>query len=49
MKKEYINPEMEVIQFETEDIMSASGIVYNSQITDPLNAFNNNWGSTNDW
>jgi hypothetical protein len=28
MKKKYMIPDLEVIQFETEDVMTTSGVVY---------------------
>ena len=52
MKKTYINPSVEVIQFEAEDIMSLSGngsITYNNNLTDTPNAFNDLWNSTDDF
>lgn len=45
MKKTYIEPELEVVEFETEDIMSASGVTYNSL----LQSWGQEWGSTSDW
>ena len=45
MKKVYIEPELEVVEFETEDIMAASGgVTYDS-----LNSWDSKWGSTSDW
>ncbi len=45
MKKTYIEPELEVIEFETEDIMNASGVTYN----DALSSWSDAWGSLTDW
>ncbi len=45
MKKIYIEPEMEIVEFETEDIMAASGVTYNNA----LSAWDSLWGSENDW
>ncbi len=46
MKKTYVEPELEVVEFETEDIMSSSGggVVYQM-----LESWSDSWGSTSDW
>ena len=45
MKKTYIEPAFEVVEFETEDIMNASGI----SIMDSVSSWADGWGSTEDW
>ena len=47
MKKTYIEPELEVVEFETEDIMAASGggVSYSNN----LDSWSSSWGSTSDW
>jgi len=45
MKKTYTSPELEVIQFEAEDIMSASGVTYNGELAVWASA----WSSLSDW
>ena len=45
MKKTYVEPELEIIEFETEDIMQSSGVTYN----DALDAWDSLWGSKEAW
>lgn len=45
MKKEYISPEMEIVKFETEDIMQSSGVTVN----DLLNTWSDDWGFEKAW
>ncbi len=45
MKKNYIEPELEVVEFETEDVMAPSGVTYNNA----LSAWDALWGSEGDW
>jgi len=45
MKKTYIEPEFEVVEFETEDIMNPSGVSFMSN----MSSWADSWGSTEDW
>lgn len=46
MKKTYMEPEVEVVEFETEDIMNASGVSFFSGLS---SWSTDDWGSTSDW
>lgn len=45
MKREYTSPEVEIVEFETEDIMAPSGLSYNNA----LSAWDSLWSSEGDW
>lgn len=45
MKETYVSPEVEIVEFETEDIMNASNIIYKPDIE----GWDDGWGSTGDF
>ncbi len=45
MKKAYTEPVIEVIEFETEDIMNASGVTYDGNLT----SWSDLWNSVEGW
>lgn len=44
MKETYVSPEVEIVEFETEDIMNASNIIYKPDVSDW-----DGWGSEGDF
>lgn len=44
MKKEYIKPELEIVEFEAEDVMSTSGVLNVGKEGDGFGDWKDTWG-----
>lgn len=44
MKKEYIKPELEIVEFEAEDVMSTSGVLNAGKKGDGFGDWKDTWG-----